>query len=142
MKNGPRALLSVAFPIRGLLSLSRRAVTPNASESRFNSWPRGPGVNASFKLVRNSIPLLHSSVVILRRQRMINAGRASQKKLRHRLARTIRQHILCLGNKFVKFAYQTLEDDPCSSALGQFNAERTDASYMNVRVWCELGKLQ
>jgi hypothetical protein len=61
------------------------------------------------------------------------------------IKRTIAQHcthVLCLGNKFVKFAYEALEDEPRSSALGYFSIEQSYTSYKSVRVWYELGKLE
>ena len=64
VKNGPRKVLSVAFPTRGLLILSTSADTPNTSENRVNC--RLGVVGVSPMRVRNSIPLFHSSVVILR----------------------------------------------------------------------------
>jgi hypothetical protein len=52
-------------------------------------------------------------------------------------------HALSLGNKFMKLAYETLEDEPCSSILGHFNVlELTEKLHINVRVWCKLCKLE
>jgi hypothetical protein len=42
----------------------------------------------------------------------------------------------------MKLAYESLEDEPCSSTLGNFNVERTETSHVNVRVRCELCKLE
>lgn len=42
----------------------------------------------------------------------------------------------------MELAYETLEDEPCSSILGHFNVEWTETSRINVRIWCELGKLE
>ncbi len=78
VKNGPRRVLSVAFPTRGLLSLSTRADTPNMYENLWNS--RAGGMDVSPMRVRNSIPLLHSSVVILQ-QRMRDVGRDEPRKM-------------------------------------------------------------
>ena len=64
VKNGPRTVLSVAFPTGGLLSESTRADTPSTSERRINSWRIG--VHVWPVRVRNWIVFIHSSVVILR----------------------------------------------------------------------------
>ena len=63
VKNGPRTLLSVAFPAGGLLSASTTAEIPRTSERRMNSWRRG--VHVLPVRVRKSIVLIHSSVVML-----------------------------------------------------------------------------
>ena len=63
MKKGPRTLLSVAFPVGGLLSELTRAETPNTSERRMNSWRMG--VHILPVRVRKSIVVIHSSVVML-----------------------------------------------------------------------------
>ena len=64
MKNGPKTVLSVAFPIGGLLSESTRADTPSTSERRINSWRSG--VHVWPVRVRKLIVLIHSSEVRLR----------------------------------------------------------------------------
>ena len=52
-------------------------------------------------------------------------------------------HALSLGNKFMKLAYETLENESCSSILGHLNVlEFTEKPHINVRVWCELCKLE
>jgi len=65
VKGGPRPLLSVAFPT-GVLSASTTVERPRTSERRRDSWRRE--VNVPPMRVRKPIVLVHSSVVVLRRE--------------------------------------------------------------------------
>lgn len=145
VKYGPKKLLSVAFPTRGLLSVSMRADTPSTSESESNSPWNGAGDSCPVR-ERNSIALFHSSVVMLQQSdgKWREARKTSRIEYVHIRSRDMMvvQHALCLGNEFMKFAYEGFEDKPRSSALGCFNAEEDHTTYRNVRVWCELRKLE
>jgi hypothetical protein len=126
VKYGPKKLLSVAFPTRGLLSVSTRADTPSTSESKSNSPKNGGGDFCPVR-ERNSRTLFHSSVVML--QQWMGKWKGSSKTSRieniHIKIRDmmVAQHAPCLGNEFVKFAYKVFEDKLHSSALGCFSEE-------------------
>ena len=115
VKNGPRTVLSVAFPTGGLLSESMRADTPSTSERRMNSWRIG--VHVWPVRVRNSIVLIHSSVVMLR-------AKVRTFQIRVQLAKSDLQDALGLGDKLMQLAYEVLEDKPQAPALARFSVQK------------------
>jgi hypothetical protein len=110
VKNGPRTLLSVAFPAGGLLSESTRAETPSMSERRMNSWRMG--VHVFPVRVRKSMVLIHSSVVMLRARDMKRTGERGRTlfMVRFKGRRKVQENALCLGDELMKLADEILED--------------------------------
>jgi hypothetical protein len=124
VKNGPRTLLSVAPPSVVLLSASTSADIPSTSERRTNSWRSG--VHIWPVRVRNWIAVIHSSVVMLQYgTHPLNLRGLSSLRPQPPRDQRERKNVLGLGNKFVKLAYEILEDELHSSVLTHAPQHRT-----------------